>query len=67
LIYLTLKGLGLGAYSQLSADAEGLPQTGNWQHVARHLLAAAAGADTADVSIALRMVLSMEAVACRQR
>jgi hypothetical protein len=33
-----------------------------WRHVAAELAKAAAGAETADVSIALRMVLSLEGV-----
>jgi hypothetical protein len=36
-----------------------------WRCVAALLADAAAGADTADVSIALRMVLSMEGVECQ--
>jgi hypothetical protein len=37
-----------------------------WRHVADQLVQAARGsADTADVSIALRMVMSMEGVECR--
>ncbi len=36
-----------------------------WRHVAAELENAAAGADTADVSIALRMVLMLENVECR--
>jgi hypothetical protein len=35
-----------------------------WRHVAAELEKAAAGADTADVSVALRMVLSLEGVEC---
>jgi hypothetical protein len=38
-----------------------------WQHVAAELTKAAAGADPADVSVALRMVLSMENVECRTK
>ncbi len=38
-----------------------------WRHVADQLNQAAGGADTADVSIALRMVLSMEGVECRPK
>jgi hypothetical protein len=34
----------------------------NWRHVTNDLAKAAAGADTASVSVALRMVLSMEGV-----
>jgi hypothetical protein len=37
----------------------------NWRHVADELAKAAAGADTASVSVALGMVLSMEHVECR--
>jgi hypothetical protein len=36
-----------------------------WQHVAAELDKAAAGADVADVAVALRMVLSMEGVEYR--
>jgi hypothetical protein len=36
-----------------------------WRHVAAELDKAAAGGDTADVSIALRMTLILEGVACR--
>jgi len=36
-----------------------------WQHVAAELNNAAAGADTADVSVALQMVLSLERVEYR--
>jgi hypothetical protein len=36
-----------------------------WRHVAGELAKAAAGADPADVAIALRIVLSMEGVECR--
>ncbi len=38
-----------------------------WRHVAAELDKAAAGADTADVAVALRLVLSMEGVECRQK
>jgi hypothetical protein len=37
----------------------------NWRNVADELAKAAAGADTASVSVALRMVLSLEGVECR--
>ncbi len=36
-----------------------------WQHVAAELDKAAAGGDTADVSVALQMVLMLENVECR--
>ncbi len=36
-----------------------------WRHVAAELDKAAAGADTADVSIALRLALMLENVECR--
>jgi hypothetical protein len=36
-----------------------------WQHVAAELDKAAAGADPADVSVALRLVLMLENVECR--
>jgi hypothetical protein len=36
-----------------------------WQHVAAELDKAAGGADTADVSVALRLVLMLETVECR--
>jgi hypothetical protein len=45
----------------------GREQRPTWRHVAAELAKAAAGADTVDVSIALRMVLSMEGVECRPR
>jgi hypothetical protein len=35
-----------------------------WRHVAAELEQAAAGAETVDVAIALRLVLSMEGVEC---
>jgi hypothetical protein len=35
-----------------------------WRYVAGQLKEAAAGADAADVSIALRMVLALEGVEC---
>jgi hypothetical protein len=38
-----------------------------WRHVAAELTKAAAGADPADVSIALRLVLAMEGVEWRPR
>jgi hypothetical protein len=38
-----------------------------WQYVAGLALAAANGGDGADLSIALRMVLSLEGIACRSR
>jgi hypothetical protein len=38
-----------------------------WRHVRAELAKAAAGADTADVAFALRIVLSMEGVKCRLR
>jgi hypothetical protein len=44
---------------------DGHEQRSAWRHVAAELAEVAAGADTADVSIALRMVLSMEGVECR--
>jgi hypothetical protein len=37
-----------------------------WRHVAAQLDEAAAGADTVDVAVALRMVLSIEGVEYRQ-
>jgi hypothetical protein len=39
--------------------------TSTWHHVATELDKAAAGANTADVAVALQMVLSMEGVECR--
>jgi hypothetical protein len=36
-----------------------------WQHVVAELDKAAAGAETADVSVALQMVLNLEGVECR--
>ncbi len=36
-----------------------------WQHVVAELDKAAGGADTADVSVALRLVLMLENVECR--
>jgi hypothetical protein len=38
-----------------------------WRHVAAQLTEAAAGADMADVAIALRLVLSIEGVECQPR
>jgi hypothetical protein len=38
-----------------------------WQHVAAELDKAAAGGDTADLSIALRMALTLEGVECRPK
>ena len=38
-----------------------------WRHVVAELSKAAAGADAADVTIALRMALSMEGVECRPK
>jgi hypothetical protein len=38
-----------------------------WQHVAAELDKAAAGADTASLSIALQMVLMLENVECREK
>ena len=38
-----------------------------WRHVTAELERAAAGADMADVSIALRMALMLEGVECRVR
>jgi hypothetical protein len=38
-----------------------------WQYVAGLALDAANGGDGADLSIALRMVLSFEGIACRQK
>ena len=38
-----------------------------WRHVARQLDQAAPGADTADVSIALWLVLTLEDLECRPR
>jgi hypothetical protein len=45
----------------LPAEHEQRP---TWRHVAAELAKAAAGADTADVSIALRLVLALEGVEC---
>jgi hypothetical protein len=39
----------------------------SWRHVAAELDKAAASGDTADVSIALRMALSLEGVECRPK
>jgi hypothetical protein len=39
----------------------------NWRHAADELAKAAAGADTASLSVAMRMVLSMEHVECRAK
>jgi hypothetical protein len=38
-----------------------------WRHVAKTLDEAARGGDPVDVAVALRLVVSMEGVACRQR
>ncbi len=38
-----------------------------WRHVADELKAAELGGDTAEVSVALRIALSLEGVACRPR
>ena len=38
-----------------------------WQHVAAELDKAAAGADPADVSVALQIVLMLENVECRAK
>jgi hypothetical protein len=40
-------------------------QRTTWRHVAAQLTEAADGAGTADVAIALRLVLSIEGVECR--
>jgi hypothetical protein len=40
-------------------------QKSTWQYVAGLALAAANGGDGADLSIALRMVLSLEGITCR--
>jgi hypothetical protein len=48
----------------LPADRQARP---TWRYVAALLADAATGADAADVSIALRMVLSMEGVRCHVR
>jgi hypothetical protein len=42
-------------------------QKSTWQYVAGLALDAANGADSADLSIALRMVLLMEGIACRTK
>jgi hypothetical protein len=42
-------------------------QKSTWQHVGAELTKAAAGADTADVSVALQMVLMLENVECRPK
>lgn len=47
----------------LPADHRNKP---TWQHVAAELDKAAAGADVADIFIALRMVLMLEHVECRE-
>jgi hypothetical protein len=46
---------------------KGRRELSTWRHVAAELDRAAAGADPADVSIALRLVLAMERVEYRQR
>jgi hypothetical protein len=46
----------------LPADRRARP---TWHYVGKLIEEAAAGADAADVSVALRMVLSMEGVECR--
>lgn len=38
-----------------------------WRYVAQQLAEAAAGADTVDVAIALRLVLMLENVECRPK
>jgi hypothetical protein len=38
-----------------------------WQHVAAELEKASAGGDTADLSISLRMALTLEGVECRPK
>jgi hypothetical protein len=38
-----------------------------WQYVAGQALDAASGADAADLSVAQRLVLSLEGIACRPR
>jgi hypothetical protein len=39
----------------------------SWRHVAAELDKAAAGGDTAEASLALRMALSLEGVECRPK
>ena len=38
-----------------------------WRHVAAELEQAAAGADTVDIAVALRLVLTLENVECRPK
>jgi hypothetical protein len=42
-------------------------QFDTWKHVAAELDKCAAGADTADVSVALQLVLTLEGVECRPK
>jgi hypothetical protein len=42
-------------------------QKDSWQYVAGLALDAANGGDSVDLSVALRMVLSMEGIACRPK
>jgi hypothetical protein len=42
-------------------------QKSTWQYVAGLALDAANGADVADLSVALRMVLSLEGIGCRTK
>jgi hypothetical protein len=49
------------------ASAEKSREKSTWQHVEAELNKAAAGADPADVSVALRLVLSLEGVTLRGR
>jgi len=48
-----------------AASAGGWRERPTWRYVTAQLAEAAAGADTVDVAIALRMVLMLEGVECR--
>jgi hypothetical protein len=63
---MTLKTLG--DVRELLGHLPKEPRTKDtWRHVAKTLDEVARGGERADVAVALRLVLSMEGVACRLR
>jgi hypothetical protein len=66
-----MRSIGTDQRYDCGPGVKGLPeesrQKGIWQHVADLALDAANGADGGDLSIALRMVLGLEGIACRPK
>jgi hypothetical protein len=65
--FLTLATVGAVRDLIVKRLPEESRQKSTWQYVAGLALDAARGGDGADLSIALRLVLSLESIACRPK